>query len=67
MTKEIRREDVGEKWCFACRKRLPHAAVTLAPIEMSYYGPHWFYECSGCKGDHVDFPGTFSGREWADE
>lgn len=55
---EVRREPVGEKWCFGCRKLLPHDAVVYAPDDpYSYYGPHWRYECSRCHRDMTSFPG----------
>ena len=57
-THEIRREPVGEKWCFNCRKHLPHDAVTFTPDDpRSYYGPHWHFECSRCHRDFTAFPG----------
>lgn len=62
-TREISRRTAGEKWCFSCRRRLPHDIVVEAPVDpMSYYGPNWRYECSRCRGDHVDFPGTWTER-----
>lgn len=58
-TEEIRRWLVGEKWCFGCRKRLPHEWVVHAPLDpYSYYGPHGQYQCSVCKKDRTRFPGT---------
>lgn len=63
---EIRREPVGEKWCFGCCKHLPHDFVVTAPIERSYYGPNWVYECSRCKKDLTDFPGQERSREWVE-
>lgn len=59
---EHKRDPQGEKWCFQCRKRLPHDAVLMVCDDpMSYYGPHWALECSRCRQDHTHFPGT----EWS--
>lgn len=49
------------RWCFQCRKRLPHEAIVMVPTEPSYYGPHVEVECAGCGEDHVRFPGTEDG------
>jgi hypothetical protein len=55
---EVRREDAGVKFCFRCRKHLPHTDVLKAPDDpRSYYDPRWDYECSGCGEDHTAFPG----------
>lgn len=49
----------GERWCFRCRKRLPHDDVLMVCDDpYSYYEPHWRRECSRCKGDHTAFPGV---------
>ena len=56
-TKEIHRRAIGEKWCFGCRKHLPHDMVTLVDEEPSYYDPVGVYECSRCKKDRTLFPG----------
>lgn len=56
---EVRREPVGEMWCFHCRKRLPHDAVLLdypPDMQPTYYDPIWVYRCSECGGDHTRFP-----------
>ena len=56
----IKTEDAGERWCFQCRKRLPHTWVLLDdPPERqpSYYEPVWVCRCSGCGEDHTRFPG----------
>lgn len=55
--REAKRVPWETRWCFRCRKRLPHDAVLMEPTEPSYYGPHWDVECEGCGGDHVHFPG----------
>lgn len=51
------------RWCFRCRKRLPHEAVLMvaAEGEDDWYGPHWNVECEGCGGEYVRFPGTADG------
>lgn len=57
----IRTEPAGERWCFRCRKRLPHTWVLLDdPPERqpSWYEPVWSCRCPGCGGDHTAFPGT---------
>jgi hypothetical protein len=59
--REVRREPWETRWCFKCRKRLPHDSVVMAPVELSYYGPRVKVECHGCGGDHVHFPGTWDG------
>ena len=61
MHEHIRRP-LGDIWCFACRKHLPHDWVVMVCDDpMSYYGPHGYRECSRCKHDHTHFPGT----EWS--
>jgi hypothetical protein len=55
--KEIRREPVGTKWCFKCRKHLPHDWIVLDTFEPSYYEPTRRFDCSGCHQEHVLFPG----------
>jgi hypothetical protein len=56
--REIAREPEGDRWCFECRKRLPHDWVLMDDIEQpSYYDPSWHRECSGCHRDHTYFPG----------
>lgn len=57
----IATEDAGDRWCFHCRKRLPHTWILLAdPPERqpSYYPPVWTCRCSRCGGDYTRFPGT---------
>lgn len=57
-TKVVARQDAGERWCFGCRKRLPHEDVLLDDEEPSYYEPVWVRRCSGCGKDRTAFPGT---------
>jgi hypothetical protein len=59
--RERSREPWQTRWCFKCRKRLPHDVVIMEPVEPSYYGPHAKVECAGCGEDHVHFPGTWDG------
>lgn len=59
---EVRRDSVGVKWCFGCRKHLEHDFVVFAPVEPSYWGPWCRFDCSGCHRDMtVGFGGS---REW---
>ena len=55
---EYRRIPDGERWCFGCRKRLPHDDVLLGdpPEVMSWYDPVWVCQCSGCGRDRTEFP-----------
>jgi len=63
--KEVRRESVGIKWCFACRKRAAFEFVVIAPDGLSYYGPEGYHECTNCKARESDlFPGWT--REYED-
>lgn len=53
-----KREREQPRWCFGCRKRLGGDHVLWVTDDpMSYYGPHWSYECDGCKQDRRWFPG----------
>ena len=63
----LREVDAGDRWCFGCRKRLPHVDRLLhdnphplppdfPPDELSYYDPWWSRECSGCGEDRTVFP-----------
>ena len=47
-------------WCFKCRKRLLHQHMGFYPSGMSYYDPHFWWECPQCREENVLFPG----REW---
>jgi hypothetical protein len=56
--KEVRREPDRVRWCFKCRKHLPHDWIVLDTIEpFSYYDPIGRFDCSGCHQEHVLFPG----------
>lgn len=55
----IAEEPAGDRWCFKCRKRLPHAWQLMDdPPERqpSYYDPVWVCRCSDCREDHTAFP-----------
>ncbi len=60
-TKEERqlRKRRRTKWCFACRKKLPHMLTALVELTPSYYDPVVFWKCSGCGKDETLFPGWF--------
>jgi hypothetical protein len=63
--KEVRRESVGERWCFVCRKRREFAFVVMDTVEMSYWGPTASVECVDRGHSDGDlFPGRC--REWED-
>jgi len=64
-TAEIHREQLGERWCFVCRKRREFAYAVRAPIEPSYYGPNYSVVCHVCDTMDGDlFPGY--SRDWED-
>lgn len=50
---EVSRESVGVKWCFVCRKHLPHDYVVKDYSEPNYYGPWGRYDCPQCHQDHT--------------
>ena len=60
--KEIRRDDLGERWCFRCRKRCPFTFTVSAPVEPSNYGPSASVSCDRGHDDGDLFPGRY--REW---
>lgn len=63
--KEVHREAVGVRWCFACRKRREFVYVVMDAVEPSYWGPTCSIECAD-RG-HYDgdlFPGC--SREWGE-
>jgi hypothetical protein len=41
------------RWCFGCRKRLPHR---LKVITGKYYDPEFFWYCDGCGESRTEFP-----------
>jgi hypothetical protein len=52
-------DDRETRWCFRCRKRLPHVWKLIGdpPDVVTYYENQWVIECSGCGEDHTYFPG----------
>lgn len=48
----------GDRWCFGCRKRLPHTDRLMGDPPGSYYDPVWIRACSRCGKDRTAFPGT---------
>lgn len=59
-------QDAGDRWCFGCRKRLPHTDYLMDdPPERqpSYYPPIWVRRCSRCGQDRTAFPMS-EGRLW---
>ena len=62
---KIVRKQLGQRWCFVCRKRRTFSLVVMAPVALSYYGPHREIECDHCHTTDGDcFPGTV--REWGE-
>ena len=55
-TKVLAERPDGERWCFLCRKRLPHKVVVLCDEEPSYYDPIAVRRCSQCGRDATAFP-----------
>jgi len=61
--RELHREELGERWCFKCRKRRGFAYIVTGEIEPSYYGPSPAVKCNHCGISDGDlFPGRE--REW---
>lgn len=57
-THVVKVDDIGDKWCFKCRRRTPHIRVLLDdPPERqpSPYDPVWVRRCDGCGGDYTAF------------
>jgi len=52
-TELLRTEPAGDKWCFGCRKRLPHTWQMWGSREPSYYEPTWTCICSRCHRDRT--------------
>jgi hypothetical protein len=55
---ELARQEAGVRWCFGCRKHLPHVDILMGDSEPSYYEPVWTRRCSRCGNDRTHFPGT---------
>ena len=63
--KEVQRDEMGERWCFVCRKRRPFMFIVTVPAEPSYYGASYSVECDQGHYDGDCFPGT--SREWTEQ
>lgn len=48
--------EVGERWCFRCRKRRPFTDRLLVPAS-PWYEPTWHRECDRGHYDGDLFPG----------
>jgi hypothetical protein len=60
-TVEIARTSDGTRWCFGCRKHLPHDLVLLDYRDddtYHYFGPATVTKCSRCGKDRTRFPGS---------
>ncbi len=60
-TKLLREELAGVRWCFGCRKRLPHTDRLWVDEEPNYYEPVWTRRCDRCNRDRTQFP---QGESW---
>ena len=54
--KLIKTKPAGVKWCFGCRKRLPHTWEMWDYEQPSYYDPAVVLRCSRCNQDRTEFP-----------
>jgi hypothetical protein len=41
-----------DKWCFGCRKRLPHLLMVLT---QEWYDPEFFWQCTRCRDSRTEF------------
>jgi hypothetical protein len=64
--REIHREELGERWCFRCRKRREFIYTVVADTEPSYYEPNPFIRCAACNTTDGDL-GFGRMREWCYE
>jgi hypothetical protein len=55
-TKELARQPAGVRWCFGCRKHLPHDDVIVGDEGPSWYDPVLVRQCSRCGQDRTTFP-----------
>lgn len=56
--KELRRDSLGERWCFRERRRVEFFHVVTGTVEPSYYDPSARVECGSCRSVDADlFPG----------
>lgn len=53
-------DDRATRWCFRCRKHLPHTWELMGDRKPSYYDPQPVCRCSGCGEDHTDHPGNIA-------
>lgn len=61
--RELARHPAGIRWCYGCRRRLPHDHVLRGYGGPSYVDPLWLRLCSGCGHDRTAFPGTDGGDD----
>lgn len=50
-------DDRPTRYCFGCRKRLPHSWEFGFYDEPTYWEPPHYLRCSGCGQDRALFPG----------
>lgn len=51
-------DDRPTRWCFQCRKHLPHS-WELMRDKSPWYDDTPVCRCTGCGEDHTDHPGSF--------
>jgi hypothetical protein len=51
-------DDRPTRYCFGCRKHLPHEWDFGFYDEPTYYEPPDRLRCTGCGQDRTEFPGT---------
>jgi hypothetical protein len=62
--KVLAARDLGEKWCFACRRRVRFTLRIMAPVDVwSWYEPHPTVKCERGHFDGDLFPGYVRGVE----
>jgi hypothetical protein len=60
--KVFSRKPAGVKWCFSCRRHLPHDWIVHGEDGITYYDPIARYDCTQCHQDHTLGFGMV--REW---
>jgi hypothetical protein len=55
-SKVLDERPAGTKYCFGCRKHLPHTWQLLGDEEPGWYDPTPVLVCSGCGQDRTRFP-----------
>lgn len=60
---EVHRENVGVRWCFACRTRTAFVYVVLDTVDPSYFDPVRMVKCGNCGQTDGDC-GFGRCREW---